>query len=338
VDGDLKWQDALNEKNKSYFDVCDGIFLNYGWDDTKLDMSVATAGDRKLDVYVGLDVFGRGCMGGGGYKSYQALNCIRQHGLSAAFFAPGWVFERLDKKEFEANKRLFWALVAPGLHCKRIVRLPFSTSFVPGKRWYPPSVAPEGPDISRCFFCLRDQELQPHWFCPRDSTWPTINVDDQPPTFSLCTSPYLAHDYAPGYAAGAVLKATVTDKDNKLRLFCFDLVPERPVRISLTYQIKASNAQVGLAIATHDQPSRKTSVYLMPHTLDAVRMHEIFGSDIPLHYCQTSAVSIRPEVTLIVSDILISKEETLKTIDLVILTPDTAAVDCMVYSFSITYV
>ena len=32
--------------------------------------SVGAAGrDRQLDVYVGVDVFGRGCFGGGGYNS-----------------------------------------------------------------------------------------------------------------------------------------------------------------------------------------------------------------------------------------------------------------------------
>ena len=30
-DGDLKWQNALNENNYRYFDSCDGIYLNYGW-------------------------------------------------------------------------------------------------------------------------------------------------------------------------------------------------------------------------------------------------------------------------------------------------------------------
>ena len=30
-DGELNWQNALNEKNVEYFDSCDGIYLNYGW-------------------------------------------------------------------------------------------------------------------------------------------------------------------------------------------------------------------------------------------------------------------------------------------------------------------
>lgn len=29
--GKLSYQNALTEKNKPFFDDCDGIFLNYGW-------------------------------------------------------------------------------------------------------------------------------------------------------------------------------------------------------------------------------------------------------------------------------------------------------------------
>lgn len=31
VDGKLRWQNCLNEKNRVFFDACDGIFTNYAW-------------------------------------------------------------------------------------------------------------------------------------------------------------------------------------------------------------------------------------------------------------------------------------------------------------------
>lgn len=53
-----------------FFDASDGIFLNYNWTEAHLMRSVGAAGrDRQTDVYVGVDVFGRGCFGGGGYNS-----------------------------------------------------------------------------------------------------------------------------------------------------------------------------------------------------------------------------------------------------------------------------
>ena len=56
--------------DRIFFDACDGIFLNYGWSEAHLMRSAGAAGrDRLSDVYVGVDVFGRGCFGGGGYNS-----------------------------------------------------------------------------------------------------------------------------------------------------------------------------------------------------------------------------------------------------------------------------
>ena len=49
--------------------MCDGIFLNYNWNEQVLASSRALASDRSCDVYVGIDVFGRGCYGGGGFNS-----------------------------------------------------------------------------------------------------------------------------------------------------------------------------------------------------------------------------------------------------------------------------
>lgn len=95
IDGNLKWQNQLNEYNKAFFDICDGIFVNYTWkvllifpwnvyakmmfDQFPLSLvnllctmqedyprlSAAVASDRKFDVYMGIDVFGRNTYGGG---------------------------------------------------------------------------------------------------------------------------------------------------------------------------------------------------------------------------------------------------------------------------------
>ena len=58
-----------------FFDVCDGIFLNYCWKDENLAKSkdLAVGAGRPYDVYVGIDVFGRGCLGGGGYNTCEVF-------------------------------------------------------------------------------------------------------------------------------------------------------------------------------------------------------------------------------------------------------------------------
>jgi len=92
-DGQLKWQDQLNGENKCFFDRCDGIFLNYGWDRNKLitsceaatpDVDAETvcpsgvASGRNYDVYVGCDVFGRGCLGGGQFNTREVKQVCLQ--------------------------------------------------------------------------------------------------------------------------------------------------------------------------------------------------------------------------------------------------------------------
>jgi mannosyl-glycoprotein endo-beta-N-acetylglucosaminidase len=56
---------------RCFFNSCDGIFLNYTWTDSGLIKSAIDADkqNRIRDIYVGLDVWGRGCPGGGGFNS-----------------------------------------------------------------------------------------------------------------------------------------------------------------------------------------------------------------------------------------------------------------------------
>lgn len=59
-----------------FFDACDGIFLNYGWNEAQLLQSRGAAGQNRIsDVYVGVDVFGRSCFGGGGYNC-DKVQCL----------------------------------------------------------------------------------------------------------------------------------------------------------------------------------------------------------------------------------------------------------------------
>lgn len=56
---------------REFFNSCDGIFLNYNWTDASLERSRDLAGlrNRVRDVFVGIDVWGRGNPGGGGLNS-----------------------------------------------------------------------------------------------------------------------------------------------------------------------------------------------------------------------------------------------------------------------------
>ncbi|CAF4814642.1 unnamed protein product, partial [Rotaria magnacalcarata] len=60
------------------------------WKPEMLLESKITAGQRCRDVFVGIDVFGRGCFGGGGFNTCEAMTISYKSDLSTAIFAPGW--------------------------------------------------------------------------------------------------------------------------------------------------------------------------------------------------------------------------------------------------------
>ncbi|XP_061866655.1 cytosolic endo-beta-N-acetylglucosaminidase isoform X2 [Colius striatus] len=67
--GTLRWQNELNDENRVFFDACDGLFTNYNWKEQQLEQTRRLAGPRRTDVYVGIDVFGRGDVIGGGFDT-----------------------------------------------------------------------------------------------------------------------------------------------------------------------------------------------------------------------------------------------------------------------------
>ncbi|XP_043352506.1 cytosolic endo-beta-N-acetylglucosaminidase isoform X3 [Dermochelys coriacea] len=157
--GELHWQNELNEKNRVFFDACDGLFTNYNWKEEHLERMGAQAGERLADIYVGIDVFARGEVVGGGFETDKALRLIRRHGFSAAIFAPGWVYEHLGKENFLQNENRFWGLLAELLPTHRISTLPFSTCFCLGVGMGRFSAGQE--EEIRPWYNLSAQEIQP---------------------------------------------------------------------------------------------------------------------------------------------------------------------------------
>ncbi|PSN41482.1 hypothetical protein C0J52_18148 [Blattella germanica] len=131
-EGKLDWQNELNDLNKVFFNSCDGIFLNYSWNELNLKSSALKAGPRHMDVYVGIDVFGRNFYEGGGFSSYKAAKLARDNNLSLAIFAPSWTHEYLGGPHFVHLENVFWQTMWPYLYHRGPSELPFSTSFCQG--------------------------------------------------------------------------------------------------------------------------------------------------------------------------------------------------------------
>ena len=110
VRNQVNYQDGLSSLNAPFLGVTDGLFTNYGWREEKLEATrvMAKAMNRVTDIYTGIDCFGRGSLGGGGFGVGVALSAIRKAGTSAVLFAPGWTYESSGGKNFESVDRKFW--------------------------------------------------------------------------------------------------------------------------------------------------------------------------------------------------------------------------------------
>ncbi|KAF8075804.1 glycoside hydrolase family 85 protein [Lyophyllum atratum] len=119
ITGQLRWQDRLNSRNLPFFLSSSSIFTNYTWAPNypnataeyflALDPALTGNAPESLpqtskkslsDVYMGVDVWGRGSHGGGGYGSYKAIEHIAPDslGLSVALFGQGWTWESEQDK------------------------------------------------------------------------------------------------------------------------------------------------------------------------------------------------------------------------------------------------
>ncbi|EIE20293.1 glycoside hydrolase, partial [Coccomyxa subellipsoidea C-169] len=133
TEGKLIWQNTLNDLNRPFLDATDAIFINYSWKAGTPLEAAAAAGERKQDVYMGIDVFGRGTFGGGQLNCNVAAAAARQQGLGVALFAPGWVYEG-NTGDWRLLAEQLWSSLAAVLGPPRalIAELPFVTSFCPG--------------------------------------------------------------------------------------------------------------------------------------------------------------------------------------------------------------
>lgn len=110
--GELRWQNALNDNNREFFLRANaGMLTNYGWDEpTALGSNQYAASrcgsDLVRNVWHGIDVFGRGTLGGGGWHCDQALLALERAGSqSACLFAPGWVLEEASHRDAQLGRR-----------------------------------------------------------------------------------------------------------------------------------------------------------------------------------------------------------------------------------------
>eukprot|EP01061_Rhynchopus_euleeides_P027336 TRINITY_DN44486_c0_g1_i1.p1 TRINITY_DN44486_c0_g1~~TRINITY_DN44486_c0_g1_i1.p1 ORF type:complete len:895 (+),score=338.30 TRINITY_DN44486_c0_g1_i1:73-2685(+) len=130
--GQLRFQNKLNDANSMFFASCDGIFTNYWWTENCPESSKRQAGQRARDVYHGIDVHGRRTFGGGGLTTHTAVEVIGRAGVSCAVFAPAWTWEgnQGNREKFEEVDDTLWSRVKTHTGAAAVVSgLPFHTTF-----------------------------------------------------------------------------------------------------------------------------------------------------------------------------------------------------------------
>jgi hypothetical protein len=99
------------------------------------------AGDRYRDVWMGVDCFGRGTLGGGGLHCDVGIEAANAAGLSVALFAIGWPYEHAgggpdQAAGWPALDELFWRkILSAGGDTRRCscAALPLWTNFCSGR-------------------------------------------------------------------------------------------------------------------------------------------------------------------------------------------------------------
>ncbi|KAK9159180.1 hypothetical protein Scep_005754 [Stephania cephalantha] len=257
INGDLSWQDQLNDKNKPFFDLCDGIFVNYTWQEDYPKLSAAVAGDRKFDVYMGVDVFGRNTYGGGQWNTNVALDVLKKDDVSAAIFAPGWVYETKQPPDFQTAQNRWWGLVEKSWGLVQFYPkvLPFYSNFDQGHGYH---FSVDGRQISNNPWCnISLQGFQPILDNSGNSGTNTIKV--------------LVNFEEASYSGGAniIFKGNLGKKTSFMtRLFQGELpLGDLPVFISYSVNSKPGSL-LGLSLKFISEGNNETSFLLASSDTD----------------------------------------------------------------------
>ncbi|XP_052729660.1 cytosolic endo-beta-N-acetylglucosaminidase 1 isoform X2 [Vigna angularis] len=155
-----------------------------GWLEDYPRLSAAVANERKFDVYMGIDVFGRNTYGGGQWNVDVALDLLRKNDVSAAIFAPGWVYETKQAPDFETAQNSWWGQVEKSWGAPRNFPgpLPFYTNFDQGRGYH---ISVDGDNVSDSTWCnISCQGLQPQLMLVDPSNSIQVSVDLKEASYS----------------------------------------------------------------------------------------------------------------------------------------------------------
>ncbi|GFT89120.1 cytosolic endo-beta-N-acetylglucosaminidase [Nephila pilipes] len=268
--GDLIWQNSLNDLNRLFFLIADGIFLDYHWKEKQMLETLTHAAGRKKDVFVGVDVFGRGdCLYKGGFDTADWVKEVLNYGLSVGIFAPGWVLECLEPKEFKKNQFKFWSMLQELIPPRTIEGLPYCSSFCPGfgkKTFRNGKVISDEPWIN---FNL--QQPQPIYHSSKENDATICNEDAFNGGGCLCLTGDI--NSKNGFLEFKILKTFFKLEDTVIVSYTFKPLIEN-VDVALILDIFSGKEAYKLLLVDSDEEDYKMSnhfvKYLNPASMDDI--------------------------------------------------------------------
>lgn len=231
--GALSWQNKLCANNCRFFEISDGFFTNYNWkdDDLKITDEIIKERypDRRLDVFFGIDVFGRGQVAQD--DTHLTVARTKAHNFSLALFAPSWTYEAIPNRNrtpnlnevFLRRNDQFFSSFWKDLYTSGPLEMPFYSSFCLGSG-------------QKRFQLGRLIDNRP-WF----------DLNAQSISMSVpITSQFLKNDFSTAFEGGSCLKVFGQSNSLPLRLFCCDFCCENDLIVA--YAIRKSADHVDLEI------------------------------------------------------------------------------------------
>eukprot|EP00892_Ulva_mutabilis_P012125 jgi/Ulvmu1/9285/UM050_0034.1 len=215
VQGLVRHYCTVNHNNFPFFEACDGMFVDYHWNDQSCRKAVEFLDDRRRNgcckhgpaqTWFGVDVYGRGTFGGGGWDSDIAVAHAGAQGLSMAVFAPGWIYEedKGPRSEWPQRSRRLWRLIQDAWVSSRttVTSLPVSTSFNRGAGH---SYRQSAREVSGPWFNMSLQDVQPLWLppCPPNAHTLGLGALQNSHSCSLSLEPDYTHVFDGGCSVHA---------------------------------------------------------------------------------------------------------------------------------------
>ncbi|MEU8792304.1 endo-beta-N-acetylglucosaminidase [Streptomyces sp. NPDC048643] len=258
VNGSVSWQGALNDRNKTFFQAADSMFLDFRWTAGALASSGTTAGQLGRDRYAlwaGVDVEANGTNASVTWDAIVPATAA--HVTSVGYYRPEWTRNHLPAGrtpgDFHAADDAFWTGAsldparpdttarwrAPALFVadrSTVTSLPFATVFNTGHglRWYEDGEATG--DTAWNHLGLQDRLPSRRWVVRTTGRRPTVTFD-----------------FADAWRGGSsVLVSGDLDAPATLDLYATRLPLGEDTVVELTHRTDAGELSLELAVATDD--------------------------------------------------------------------------------------